>query len=335
MKNTKTQHQSPSVRRQAGWKAGAGAFLTLALIWLSGLVATVAAQTVVGGQIPDSSAMLEVRSTSRGFLLPRLTTEQRNAISKPQTGLMIFNNTLNCVEVNIGSTTAPDWICIATGSTPPPAPVCRAKVNATDFKNFLCHNLGAANTSADPFTPSWEIIGGYWQWGRKGPEPSQWLNTNTPNFAHGPTGPGAGETNQAAITGWSTEDASNIAWSDASKTANDPCPQGFRVPTKAQWDGVLNAAYNTQSVIGNTWSNSPTNFSSGRLLGTELMLPAAGKRDVDNGSLDERGNFGYYWSSTVYEIGSDYARYLYFNNSNVATDYDSRRFGNSIRCIAE
>ena len=110
MKNTKTQHQSPSVRRQAGWKAGAGAFLTLALIWLSGLVATVAAQTVVGGQIPDSSAMLEVRSTSRGFLLPRLTTEQRNAISKPQTGLMIFNNTLNCVEVNIGSTTAPDWI---------------------------------------------------------------------------------------------------------------------------------------------------------------------------------------------------------------------------------
>ncbi|MFM8489566.1 MAG: hypothetical protein ACKOCH_24795, partial [Bacteroidota bacterium] len=33
------------------------------------------------------------------------------------------------------------------------APVCRAKVTATDYKNFLCYNLGAANTSADPFTP--------------------------------------------------------------------------------------------------------------------------------------------------------------------------------------
>ena len=44
--------------------------------------------------------------------------------------------------------------------------LCRAKVNATDYKDFMCYNLGAANTSADPFTPSWEINGGYWQWGR-------------------------------------------------------------------------------------------------------------------------------------------------------------------------
>ncbi|MEY3368427.1 MAG: hypothetical protein RI973_1582, partial [Bacteroidota bacterium] len=215
--------------------------LALAIIFIACLLQSAAAQTVIGGQTPDSSAMLEVRSTSRGFLLPRLTTQQRDAISNPQTGLMIFNTTLNCVEVNLGATTAPDWTCLGGGSTTPPPPppsACRAKVNATDYKDFLCYNLGAANTSADPFTPSWEIIGGYWQWGRKGPDSTQWLNTNTSNFAHGPTGSGVGEANALAIGGWDLIAAANGAWSDTSKTADDPCPQGFRVPTKAQWAGV-------------------------------------------------------------------------------------------------
>jgi hypothetical protein len=73
--------------------------------------------------------------------------------------------------------------------------VCRAKVNATDYKNFLCHDLGAANTSADPFT-RWEINGGlYWQWGRLA------------QAACGPTGPGSSEANDAPISGWNTTPA--------------------------------------------------------------------------------------------------------------------------------
>ncbi|MEY3368804.1 MAG: hypothetical protein RI973_1959, partial [Bacteroidota bacterium] len=331
MKNTKTQHQPPSVCCQAGRKPGISAILMLALIWLSGLISPAAAQTVVGGQVPDSSAMLEVRSTSRGFLLPRLTSEQRDAISKPQTGLMIFNTTLNCVEVNLGTTTAPDWTCLGGGGTPPPAPVCRAKVNATDYKNFMCHNLGAANTSADPFTPSWEIIGGYWQWGRKGPDPSQWLNTNTANFAHGPTGPGAGETNEAAINNWIEEAASSGAWSDASKTANDPCPSGFRVPTKAQWDGVL--ANNAKTGVG-TWSTSSTNYSSGKKFGEELMLPAAGSRFWSAGYLLDRGSLGNYWSSTERATNNN-SWLLEFTSSNAYPEYYNRRNGYSIRCIEE
>lgn len=43
------------------------------------------------GGNPDSSAALEVSDTSRGFLPPRLTTTQMNAISSPASGLLIFN----------------------------------------------------------------------------------------------------------------------------------------------------------------------------------------------------------------------------------------------------
>ncbi len=42
------------------------------------------------GSLPDSSAMLEVKSTSKGLLLPRLTVDQRDAIIKPTEGLIVF-----------------------------------------------------------------------------------------------------------------------------------------------------------------------------------------------------------------------------------------------------
>lgn len=51
------------------------------------------------GQTPDPSATFEVRSTQGGFLMPRMTTTQRNAIAAPAQGLQIFNTTTGCVEL--------------------------------------------------------------------------------------------------------------------------------------------------------------------------------------------------------------------------------------------
>jgi hypothetical protein len=45
------------------------------------------------GAAPDSSAMLDVQSTAKGMLVPRMTSAQRNAILLPATGLMVFDNT--------------------------------------------------------------------------------------------------------------------------------------------------------------------------------------------------------------------------------------------------
>jgi hypothetical protein len=46
---------------------------------------------------PVASAQLEVVSTSKGFLPPRMTTTQRNAISSPAAGLMVYDTTLNAM----------------------------------------------------------------------------------------------------------------------------------------------------------------------------------------------------------------------------------------------
>lgn len=42
------------------------------------------------GSAPDSSAILDVKSSTMGFLAPRMTFEQRNAIVNPDEGLMVI-----------------------------------------------------------------------------------------------------------------------------------------------------------------------------------------------------------------------------------------------------
>ncbi|MFA7274677.1 MAG: hypothetical protein WC044_12485 [Crocinitomicaceae bacterium] len=49
------------------------------------------AQVGVGTATPDNSAMLEVSTTDKGILFPRLTTLQRTAIASPASGLYVFD----------------------------------------------------------------------------------------------------------------------------------------------------------------------------------------------------------------------------------------------------
>lgn len=51
----------------------------------------------IGGNV-DASAQLTMISTSKGLLTPRMTTTQRDAISSPSTGLLIYNTTTNQFE---------------------------------------------------------------------------------------------------------------------------------------------------------------------------------------------------------------------------------------------
>jgi hypothetical protein len=49
----------------------------------------------IGTTSPSASALLDVTSTTAGFLPPRMTTAQRDAISSPAAGLMVYNTSTN------------------------------------------------------------------------------------------------------------------------------------------------------------------------------------------------------------------------------------------------
>ena len=79
-------------------------------------VGTILAQNIAintNGNLPDTSAALDISSTNKGLLIPRMTTTQMNAIPLPAAGLLIFNTTTSAVSVNTGTSASPIWVSVA------------------------------------------------------------------------------------------------------------------------------------------------------------------------------------------------------------------------------
>lgn len=69
-------------------------------------------QVGIGTVTPDASSILDISSNSKGFLMPRLTTVERDAMILPASGLMIYNLSLNDGQINSGTPSVPSWIGI-------------------------------------------------------------------------------------------------------------------------------------------------------------------------------------------------------------------------------
>ncbi|TAE04331.1 MAG: hypothetical protein EAZ95_20685, partial [Bacteroidetes bacterium] len=194
---------------------------------------------------------------------------------------------------------------------------CGAFVSAGVFREFSCFNLGATNTTLDPNVPVEAIHGDYYQWGRNAPA----------------------ATTSALIGTWGSQggNSNNGNWtSTGTGGPNDPCPDGFRVPSSAEWDAVI--ANNTATRTG-TFIESNTNFGSSIQYGPNasiktLTLPATGRRLSGAGTLDDRGTTGNYWSTTEV-VSNSTSRALFFSSNGNDTSVYVRISGFSVRCIKE
>ena len=76
------------------------------------------AQTGIGTPTPDASAKLDISSTSKGFLVPRMTSTQKAAISSPANGLLVYQTDgVIGFYVNSGTSASPSWLRINTDWT--------------------------------------------------------------------------------------------------------------------------------------------------------------------------------------------------------------------------
>jgi uncharacterized protein (TIGR02145 family) len=90
---------------------------------------------------------------------------------------------------------------------------------------------------------------------------------------------------------------------------NNPCPTGFRIPTKAEWDALIA-----------TWSG----FTKDYAFSSSMKMPLPGRRDQASGGFADTGTNGFYWTSTI--SGNNAIGYLWvkFKILPIADQLDSR-----------
>jgi uncharacterized protein (TIGR02145 family) len=186
--------------------------------------------------------------------------------------------------------------------------------NPATGKIWMDRNLGA--TQAATSSTDAASYGDLYQWGRRA-DGHQCLASPTTSALSSIDQP----TNGSFILSpnipydWRSPQSNNL-WQGVNGV-NNPCPCGYRLPTEAELvDERL------------SWSSNDAQgaFSS------PLKLPMAGFRVYTDGSLNNVGTDGFYWSSTINGI---YSRMLSLNNSFAAMYGNSKANGYSVRCIKD
>lgn len=71
----------------------------------------ITAQVGINTSSPDQSSALDVTSTTKGVLLPRITDV--SLVTNPATGLVIYDTNKKCISQNVGTPASPDWVCLS------------------------------------------------------------------------------------------------------------------------------------------------------------------------------------------------------------------------------
>lgn len=147
-------------------------------------------------------------------------------------------------------------------------------------------------------------------------------------FAWGETKPKANYTessyNCRDIYDGSNDWAKRLLPSDDAATAN--MGDGARMPTKEEWDELLNYCESEWTLYKGKRGKLFTGPN-----GSSLFLPAAGYRD--GSELSSAGTGGYYWSASLYESRPYYAWSMHFNSGNQNVDNGGRSCGQSVRAV--
>ena len=195
-------------------------------------------------------------------------------------------------------------------------------------------------SSANPY-------GLYYQWGRKYGQGYDG-ESNAPTFLDGPVtnSDGNNEANKGNFYkanedpyDWnSSPDASlwNAGTEEApEKAANDPCPEGWRVPTSKEMK-LLTPKSNYQAPVAVNGINCGEFGGSFTLdeAPAKVILPMGGYRDPSGTAYDQNGG-GMYWSSTVQQemVKPDYFCFGY-SYIGIAT-YLGRAAALPVRCVKE
>ncbi len=153
------------------------------------------------------------------------------------------------------------------------------------------------------FAPQVHNYGKFYQWNKK--------------TAYSTTG---------SVSKWNTEGSATRKWS----ATNDPCPEGWQLPSVQQIQDLLAQTKNSWIANYNNTGIAGYVFTYGS---NELFFPAAGMRFSFDGSLYLVAKNGFYWTNT--QNFTNEAVFLTFANNSLKTDAGFNTDAKTVRCVAK
>jgi uncharacterized protein (TIGR02145 family) len=274
------------------------------LLFVFLLLATVCAraQVGIGTTTPDASAQLDVSSTTKGFLPPRMTSTQRDAIASPATGMVIFNATTNGLEFKSSS----GWVSLTTAS----GVFLPTVVIGT--QQWMQKNLEVAfYRNGDPIP---QVT-----------DPTAWAALTTGAWCYNNNDPNTGFTYGKIYNWYAVNDPRGLA------------PAGWHIPTDAEWTTLQNSLGGS-SVAGGKMKEPGTTHWTDPNTGADNSsawagLPGGGRNDV--GAFFGIGYNGYWWGSTENGTNTAWTRSLNYYDGSISRLNNLKQGGFSVRCLRD
>jgi uncharacterized protein (TIGR02145 family) len=304
-------------------------FLITVLLAGFGLSAQVAINT--DGSAPDSSAILDLQNSDKGFLPPRMTVVQRNAINNPAIGLIVYNTITNRPNIYNGT----EWRSFSGKWADCGLPItyegqiyntvsignqCWIKENLNvgtriDVSDEQTDNNVIEKYCYDDDETNCDTYGGLYQW---------------------------------------YEITKHKHLTDFKVGGQGICPDGWHIPTQAEWT-TLDGMADTQYLVGDQEWNSTgyRGYNAGKHLkstiswdlnnGTDTIgfsgLP--GGRSRPTGIFSFKENQGVWWSSTFEKVVwppsiiEIMIHKIESNNNKASLTNSVDMHGFSVRCVRE
>lgn len=257
----------------------------------------------VGSSNSNPAAILSINSADKGFLPPRLTLAQRNAIQKPATGLMIW--CIDCDEMQVYNGNM--WINMSGMA---------GALNSSSGIRICYHNWMYKNLAVRTYRNGDTIP--------VVTDPVVWANLTTGAMCWYNNDSSAYNSSYGALYNW--------------YAVNDPrglAPAGWHIPKNIEWN-ILSNCLGGDSIAGgkmkdlllwstpNTGASNTSGFSA---------LPA-GMR-TGNGNFVNINNNAYWWGREQNNTSTSMYRFLFYQNRILSNTTISKNAGLSIRCLKD
>lgn len=294
------------------------------------------------GSNPNGSAILDVKSTTKGLLFPRMTTAQMNAIPTPVAGLQIYNTTCNQMFYYNGNA----WKYLGFFD-------CPATATDIDGNIYNVVKIGCQCWLKEDLKVKHYPNG----------DPIPYIDDDATWFALGMDNTSDAYTvyadnNNDGIVDIANPDygylysyaaAIGDNWTRDNNTNQGVCPDGWHLPTDTEWLRLENEVETgaTISASATGWrgtdvgerlkEDGTTHWITDAINGNISNFTAlpGGYRSAEDGGSHDIGKAGSWWSATEDGSFAAWRRLLFDDRATSYRDIWGKSFGISVRCVRD